>query len=81
MFNISFTIAKAAFENMSTAFLCKYAGEADARDKGKNPTKTMQIKVLDGLASLSQENWRDAAFKLVNVSLIDTAALATLVRP
>ena len=36
LFNISSTIAQAAFEYQSTAFLSKYAGEADARDKGKN---------------------------------------------
>jgi len=66
---------------MSTAFLCKYAGEADARDKGKNPTKTTQIKALDALASMAQENWKDAAIKLVNVSLVDTESLSNLVRP
>lgn len=81
LFNVSFTIAQASFENQSTAFLSKYAGEADARDKAKNPTKTMQIKVLDALASLAQENYKEAAIKLTNVSLIDEEALSTIVRP
>jgi hypothetical protein len=33
LFNVSFTIAQASFENQSTALLSKYAGEAEARDK------------------------------------------------
>ena len=41
LLNISSTIAQASFEYQSTAFLSKYAGEADARDKNKNPIKTM----------------------------------------
>jgi hypothetical protein len=51
--------------------LSKYAGEADARDKGKNLVKTMQIKILDALASLAQENYKEAAIKLTNVSIVD----------
>ncbi len=71
LLNVSSTIAQAAFEYQSTAFLSKYAGEADARDKGKNLVKTMQIKILDALASLAQENYKEAAIKLTNVSLVD----------
>jgi len=52
LYNICFTIAQAAYENQSTAYLSKYAGEAEARDKCRDPIKTMQIKVLDALASL-----------------------------
>jgi hypothetical protein len=39
--NVSFTIAQTAFENQNNAYLTKYAGEADARDKGKNGIRTM----------------------------------------
>jgi len=81
LFNVSYTIAQAAFENQSTAFLSKYAGEADARDKGRDPTKTMKIKVLDAFASLAQENWKDAAIKLTNVQIFDEDALASIARP
>ncbi len=41
LLNVSFTIAQAAFETQSNAYLNKYAGEADARDKCKNTTRTM----------------------------------------
>jgi hypothetical protein len=51
--------------------LIKYSGEADARDKGKNPTKTMLIKTLDALASLLAENHKDAAVKLASISITD----------
>jgi len=30
----------------------KFSGEADARDKQKDPTKTMIIKIIDGLACI-----------------------------
>jgi hypothetical protein len=38
---MAFQIAQAGYETMSTSYLMKYSGEADARDKYKNPTKTM----------------------------------------
>jgi COP9 signalosome complex subunit 1 len=81
LFNVSSTIAQASFENQVTAYLSKYAGEADARDKGKNPTKTMQIKILDALASLAQSNYKDAAIKLTSVSIIDESSLSAIARP
>jgi hypothetical protein len=59
--------------------LSKYAGEADARDKQKNVVKTMQTKIFDGLASLGQENYKDAAIKLTNVSISDEASISHIV--
>lgn len=50
LFNMAFQIAQAGFENLSTSYLNKYVGEADARDKQKNPVRSMQIKALDGLS-------------------------------
>ncbi len=55
LYNMAFLIAQGGFECNNSSYLMKYSGEADARDKGKNATKTMQIKVLDGLGSLMQE--------------------------
>jgi len=81
LFNVSFTIAQAAFELMSTPYLSKYAGEAEARDKCKSVQKTVQIKILDALASLAMENYRDAANKLTAMSLSDIEAISELVRP
>ena len=37
LFNMAFSISQAAYENLSTSYLIKYSGEADARDKQKNP--------------------------------------------
>lgn len=53
----------------------KYSGEADARDKQKNPVKTMQIKILDGLASLLSEQFSGAAHRLSQVSIVDDQAI------
>lgn len=33
---MAFQIAKASYESTSQAYLVKYSGEAEARDKGKN---------------------------------------------
>lgn len=81
LFNVSFTIAQAAFENMATPYLSKFAGEADARDKGKNVSRTVQVKILDALSSISLENYRDAAIKLTSMPLSDVQAISELVRP
>ncbi len=75
LFNMAFQIAQCSFEGLSTSYLIKYAGEADARDKQKNPAKTMQIKVLDALSSLAVDNFKEAAYRLSNVSIADTEAL------
>ncbi len=64
LFNIAFEIAKAGFEIQSSSYLMKYSGEADARDKQKNPSKTMIIKILDGLGCLGFESHREAALRL-----------------
>ena len=81
LFNMAFSIAQAAFENMSGSYLMKYAGEADARDKLKNPNKTMIIKTLDALACLMGENYKEAAFRLSNVSISDESQLSQVVTP
>lgn len=61
LFMMAFQIAQAAFENMSTSYLIKYSGEAEARDKLKNQSRTMLIKTLDALSSLISDNYKDAA--------------------
>ena len=33
LFNVSYTVAQAAFENQSSPYLAKYAGEAEARER------------------------------------------------
>ena len=71
---MAFTIAKAAFEHQATPYLAKYAGEADARDKGKVSSKSVQVKILDALASLALENYKDAAIKLTTINITDLAA-------
>ena len=38
---MSFLIAKAGYESGSQSYLLKYSGEAEARDKAKNPSQTM----------------------------------------
>jgi len=76
-------LAQAAFENQSPIYLCKYAGEAEARERtlGKATNKTMQVKVLDALSSLQQDNLRDAAIRMANnIQVTDEGALTEFVR-
>ena len=72
---MAFQIAQCSFDGLSSSYLIKYAGEADARDKQKVQSKTMQIKVLDGLASLAADNYKEAAYRLSNISVSDSEAL------
>lgn len=81
LYNVSSQIAQASFENSVSPYLSKYAGEAEARDKGKSQSKTLQVKVLDALGSLAFENYKDAAVKLTNISITDESALLELLRP
>lgn len=57
LFGLALQIAQVGLENNSANYVVKYSGEADARDKLKNPSKTIQIKVLDGLGSIMNENY------------------------
>ena len=41
----------------------------------------MQTKVLDALASLAQENYKDAAIKLTNVTIIDEPSISSIATP
>jgi hypothetical protein len=41
----------------------------------------MQTKVLDALASLAQENFKEAAIKLTNVAYIDEESITNIARP
>lgn len=75
LFNIAYQIALAAYEVQSSSYLMKFSGEADARDKGKNPSKTMMIKILDGLSQLLFENHREAALRLSSISLVEDQAI------
>lgn len=78
LFNIAFQIAQAAFEVQSSNYLLKFSGEADARDKNKNPTKTMVIKVLDGLSYLLFDNFKETSYRLSSVSLTDDPCLSQI---
>lgn len=49
----------------------KFSGEADARDKMKNPSKTMNIKILDGLSCIMFDNFKEASLRLSSISLVD----------
>mmetsp|Transcript_3698 Transcript_3698/g.3632 ORF Transcript_3698/g.3632 Transcript_3698/m.3632 type:complete len:114 (-) Transcript_3698:647-988(-) len=71
LFNIAFQIAQVSFEIQNNSYLMKYSGEADARDKQKDPFKTMIIKILDSLSSLQFDNMKQASLKLASVSLTD----------
>lgn len=71
LFTMAFQIAQAAIESQSPSYLNKYSGEADARDKQKNPSRTMLIKTLDGLSSLLSENYKDAALRLPAINITD----------
>jgi hypothetical protein len=75
LFAMAFQIAQVAFESMSTSYLIKYSGEAEARDKLKNPTKTMLIKTLDGIASLLSDNYKKAANRFADISITDESQL------
>ena len=81
LFNLAFQIASAAFEAQNTAYLIKFTGEADARDKGKNPARTMMIKILDGLACLMVENFKEAAIRLANVNIVEGNDIYKLLTP
>lgn len=59
----------------------KFSGEADARDKQKNSGKTMLIKILDGMAVLSADNFKEAAIRLANVSLVDDSQIYRICTP
>lgn len=83
LFNITFQLAQVAFENQSLVYLSKYSGEAEARERviGKLTNKTMQVKVLDAISSLQQENYRDAAIRIANnIAISDESALTEFVR-
>ena len=53
----------------------KYSSEAEARDKQKNLVRTMQIKLLDGFAALTTENYKEAAVRFANVGLVEDPGL------
>lgn len=72
---MSYQIAQAAFEAGMQPALIKYSGEAEARDKGKNSQITSQVKVMEALGLLMQENYRVAAQRLVNISTSEASAL------
>lgn len=71
LFNASFQIAQVAFEAQNNSYLMKYSSEAEARDKQKNPMKTMEIKILDAFSALCTENYREAAIRFANISIVD----------
>ncbi len=81
LFNIAYLIAQAAFEVQSSSYLMKFSGEADARDKLKNPSKTMVIKILDGLSCLLFDNFKEASLRLSSVSLVDDPCIFKFVTP
>jgi hypothetical protein len=68
LFNITYHLAQASFENQSNIYLIKYAGEAEARERAlsKGSSRTAQVKTLDALASLQNENFKDAVVKFCN---------------
>jgi COP9 signalosome complex subunit 1 len=83
LFNVTYHLAQAAFENQSPIYLTKYAGEAEARERtlGKQTNKTMQVKVLDALSSLQSDNLKDAAIRMANnIQVTDESALTEFVR-
>jgi COP9 signalosome complex subunit 1 len=81
LFNIAYQIAQAAFEIQSSSYLMKFSGEADARDKLKNPSKTMVIKILDGLSCLLFESYKEASLRLSSISLVDDNCIYRFVTP
>lgn len=75
LFNASFQIANIAFEAQNNSYLNKYSSEAEARDKQKNPSRTMEIKLLDAFSALCTDNYRDAAVRLANISIVENSSL------
>lgn len=59
----------------------KFSGEADARDKLKDPTKTMIIKILDGLSCLLFDNYKEASLRLSSISLVDDPYIYRFITP
>jgi hypothetical protein len=59
----------------------KFNGEADVRDKQKNPSKTMMVKILEGLSYLLVDNYKSAASKLTSVSIVDDSLMTSLITP
>ena len=59
----------------------KFSGEADARDKNKNPTKTMVIKILDGISTLLFDNYKEAAIRLSSIQLVEDPVIYTVITP
>ena len=59
----------------------KFSAEADARDKQKNQAKTMVIKILDGMGSLFVDNFKEAAIRLANVSIVDDPSISKICTP
>lgn len=59
----------------------KFSGEADARDKLKNPSKTMNIKILDGLSCIMFDNFKEAAVRLSSISLVDDPCIYQIITP
>jgi hypothetical protein len=59
----------------------KFSGEAEARDKQKNFSKSMLIKILDGMAMLYSDNFKEAAIRLANVNLIEDPSIYQICTP
>jgi COP9 signalosome complex subunit 1 len=61
----------------------KYAGEAEARERalGKQTNKTMQVKVMEALSFMQQDQMKEAAIRIANqVTVTDELALSEFVR-
>ena len=63
------------------SYLLKFSAEADARDKQKNQARTMVIKVLDGVGCLFVDNFKEAAIRLANVSIVDDPSIYKICTP
>lgn len=59
----------------------KFSAEADARDKQKNSAKTMQIKLLEGIGCLFGDNFKEAAIRLANVTIIEDSTIFNICTP
>lgn len=81
LFNIAYQIAQASFEVQSSSYLMKFSGEADARDKLKNVSKTMIIKILDGVSCFLFDNYKEASLRLSSISLVDDPSIYKFLTP
>lgn len=66
---MSYIIAKSAYNSNQDYLVSKFAQDAISKDQGKNPEISAVIRILDGMACFKSKNYNQAASRLLEVQL------------